>query len=166
MTVQTVEWTDPRAAALREHLAREMRERYTGRHDDDPDFPAKAAVAFAVDPAAVVTTLLAVDQDGAALGHAAIRRLGDRLEVKNVIVAPDRRGRGVARALMAAVDAEVRRRGETSVLLQTGDRQPDAVRLYESIGYRRVPVYDPYKPITNSMCFEKRLDPAPSSVAG
>lgn len=155
--MQRVDWDDPRAAVLRDSLDDEMQVRYTGRHDDDPGFAAKAAIAFAVHPEAVVATLLAVDESGVALGHAAVRDLDGRLEVKRVIVHPSARGRGVARALMAASEQVARERGADSLILQTGDRQPDAVALYESLGYRPIPVYEPYLPITNSLCFEKQL---------
>jgi putative acetyltransferase len=42
-------------------------------------------------------------------------------------------------------------------MLQTGDRQPDAVSLYRSIGYRTVDVFPPYDIIDNSICLEKSL---------
>ncbi|WP_255359407.1 hypothetical protein [Frondihabitans sp. PAMC 28766] len=43
-------------------------------------------------------------------------------------------------------------------MLQTGDRQPDAVRLYERFGYTPIPVYEPYvEAIPFSLCYEKRL---------
>lgn len=153
-----VTWDDPRATNMRDSLDAEMQVRYTGRHDDDPDFAAKAAVAFAVDPQTVVATLLAMDDAGRVLGHAAVRTLDGRLEVKRVYVHPSARGRGIARVLMAAAEEVARDRGERSLILQTGDRQLDAVVLYESLGYRAIPVYAPYLPITNSLCFEKRLD--------
>ena len=135
-----------------------MSVRYRGRHDDDPDFAAKADAAFSVRADTVVAVLLAMDADGEAVGHAALRRLGDLLEVKKVFVDEDGRGVGTGHALMDGVEHIARELGAHSLVLQTGDRQPDAVRLYEGIGYRRVPVFDPYRPITNSMCFEKRLD--------
>ena len=132
--------------------------RYAGRHNDEPDYPAKADVAFAVDPDTIVAVLLAIDDRGEAIGHAALRRLGGRLEVKKVFVDQGGRGIGTGRALMAGIERIACEHGADSLVLQTGDRQPDAVRLYESIGYRQVPVFDPYREITNSICFEKRLD--------
>ena len=166
VTVVRVEWADPRAVHLRRALDREMTERYTGRHDDDPDFAAKAAVAFAVDAPSVATTFLALDADGAAVGHAALRWLRGQLEVKRVIVLPQARGKGVARALMDAAERVARELGASALILQTGDRQPDAVALYERIGYRPIPIYEPYRAITNSLCFEKPLIAPDESVTG
>ncbi|WP_108248660.1 GNAT family N-acetyltransferase [Planctomonas deserti] len=152
-----VDWEDGRAARLRAAMDQEMAERYAGRHDDDPDFPAKAARAFAVDPADVVATVLLEDEAGDALAHLAVRRLGERLEVKRVFVAPDARGRGLSRMLMAEAEEIAREHRAESLVLQTGDRQPDAVSLYRSIGYRTIDVFPPYDIIHNSICFEKAL---------
>jgi hypothetical protein len=39
----------------------------------------------------------------------------------------------------------------------TGDRQPDAVRLYEREGYTPIPIFPPYEELPFSRCFEKVL---------
>ncbi len=136
----------------------EMTERYRGRHDHDPDFARKADIAFAVDAGDVARTVILIDENGSAVAHAALRMLGGRLEVKRVIVAEGHRGAGLGKRIMAAVEGAARELGQSSLILQTGDRQPEAVALYESLGYRPIPVYEPYLAITNSLCFEKRLD--------
>ena len=52
-----------------------------------------------------------------------------------------------------ARSADVRR-----LILQTGDRQPEAVGLYEALGYTPIPIYDPYaETMPFSLCFEKTL---------
>jgi putative acetyltransferase len=40
-------------------------------------------------------------------------------------------------------------------ILETGKRQPEAIRLYEKNGYKRIPNYGQYAQIENSVCFEK-----------
>ena len=122
-----------------------------------PDFAERARVAFGVDPSTILETVLVDDEEGEAVAHAALRMLGDRFEVKRVIVAPGHRGSGLGRMLMAAVERAALDRGATSVILQTGYRQPDAVAMYEKLGYRPIPIYEPYTVIENSMCFEKDL---------
>ncbi|HRZ97651.1 MAG TPA: hypothetical protein P5084_08845 [Paludibacter sp.] len=42
-------------------------------------------------------------------------------------------------------------------VLETGIRQPDAIRLYEKNGYRTIPNYGQYIGVENSCCFKKRL---------
>ncbi|MEY2848489.1 MAG: hypothetical protein RI885_1154 [Actinomycetota bacterium] len=152
-----MDWHDARAVELRAVMDDEMTERYRGRHDGDPDFPRKADVAFAVDAADVARTVLLVDENDIAVAHAALRMLRGRLEVKRVIVADGYRGAGLGRRIMAAAEGVARELGYDSIILQTGDRQPEAVALYQSIGYRPIPIYEPYVAITNSLCFEKRL---------
>jgi putative acetyltransferase len=42
-------------------------------------------------------------------------------------------------------------------ILETGNRQPEAIMLYEKNGYNRIPNYGKYKGIKNSVCFEKEI---------
>jgi hypothetical protein len=42
-------------------------------------------------------------------------------------------------------------------VLETGDRQREALGLYESSGYERIPCYPPYDSRELSLCFEKTL---------
>ena len=59
---------------------------------------------------------------------------------------------------MAEVEAVARAAGARRLILQTGHRQPEAVHLYERVGYRRIPTYEPYvEALPNSICFEKVL---------
>lgn len=80
--------------------------------------------------------LVARDALGRALGCVALVDCGGYGEVKRLFVRPEGRGLGLARTLMAALEAEARRRGLAEVLLETGDRLRPAVTLYESLGYR------------------------------
>ncbi len=59
-------------------------------------------------------------------------------EVRRLWVDPGWRGRGVARALMAELEAAARGLGLHALQLATGDRQPEAVALYEATGWRRL----------------------------
>jgi GNAT superfamily N-acetyltransferase len=53
-------------------------------------------------------------------------------------VVPRERGRGVARALLRALEDEARRLGYEVARLDTGPRQEGARRIYESEGYRPI----------------------------
>ena len=92
-----------------------------------------------------------------AVGHAALRWNGPDLELKRMFVHPDHRGSGVSTALLQASENAARDQGLRRLILQTGDRQPDAVRLYEKSGYTRIPVFSPYELLPFSNTFEKRL---------
>lgn len=69
----------------------------------------------------------------------------DRLaEVKRMYVRPDARGNGVARAILAQLEHEARTRGHASLVLETGDAQRAAIRLYERSGFRRRTAFGKY----------------------
>jgi GNAT superfamily N-acetyltransferase len=159
-TLTTVDWEDARAVEFRRLMDVEMTERYTGYSavPESAETVERRRVSLAVDPADVRATVLVLDADGTPLAHAALRLLRGEWEVKRVIVGAGHRGRGIGRALMAHLEQIAREGGARRVILQTGDRQPDAVALYERVGYTRIPIYEPYvETIPNSLCFEKVL---------
>jgi len=55
------------------------------------------------------------------------------------------RGRGVATALLRALEDSARRAGRKRIILETGDRQPEAIALYRKAGYVRIPDFGFYK---------------------
>jgi putative acetyltransferase len=82
--------------------------------------------------------LTARDDDGALLGCGALAPLPDgEAELKSMRTAPAARGRGVAAAVLQALVAVARARGERRVLLETGTQEffAPAVRLYLRHGF-------------------------------
>ncbi|KAI9334258.1 acyl-CoA N-acyltransferase [Obelidium mucronatum] len=77
-----------------------------------------------------------------------------------MFVVPGLRGRGVATRLVAAL-AEIARTecGARTLLLETGPYLTDAIRLYESCGFVRVPLFGEYKDKGDalSVCFGKDI---------
>ena len=129
-----------------------MLELYEGEADIGP---AREASMF-VEPHGVF--LVMRDDDDRAVGCGGIARFDDtRGEVKRMYVAPEARGRGLGRRLLEELEGEARRLGYARVVLETGDRQQEAVGLYESTGYERIPCYPPYDSRELSICYEKRL---------
>jgi GNAT superfamily N-acetyltransferase len=62
---------------------------------------------------------------------------GDALQVARVSVAPTARGRGIVRSLIAACEAEARRRGLRRMTLKTRLELPENERLFERFGFAR-----------------------------
>jgi GNAT superfamily N-acetyltransferase len=92
------------------------------------------------------------------VGCAAIRELDQRTgEVKRMYVPDAFRGRGVARLLLTALEASARALGYGTLRLETGDRQPEAIRLYTSGGFEPIAPFGQYVGNPYSRCFEKRL---------
>jgi GNAT superfamily N-acetyltransferase len=78
-------------------------------------------------------------------------------EIRRMYVAPSARGRGLSRFVLAALEDEARELGYDLVRLETGDQQPEAIKLYASSGYEPIPRYGPFVDDPRSVCFEKRL---------
>lgn len=66
-------------------------------------------------------------------------------ELKRMYTVPAARGRGVARRLLAALEESARAGGRKRMILECGERQPEAIKLYESGGYRPIPHYGHYR---------------------
>ena len=97
--------------------------------------------------------------DGRAVGCGAIRPLTSGVgEVKRMFVEPDLRGRRIGRMILEKLEAFAREKGMTTLRLETGTRQPEAMSLYESMGYRRIPLFGDYVGDPFSVCYEKRLE--------
>ena len=62
----------------------------------------------------------------------------DTAELKRIWTDSRHRRRGHARALLAALEAEIAARGYHRIYLTTGDRQPEAEALYLATGYLRL----------------------------
>lgn len=88
-----------------------------------------------------------------------VRELGPLVgELKRMYVAPDMRGRGIGRALLARLEDEARHLGLTRVVLETGTRQLEAIELYRSAGFAPIDAYGEY--VTSratSVCMAKDL---------
>jgi putative acetyltransferase len=85
--------------------------------------------------------LLAVDKS-TTLGCVALRQVGEGVcEMKRLYVRPQGRGRRVGRALAEEVINEAVKLGYTTMRLDTLDWLVEAIHLYESLGFKRIPAY-------------------------
>ena len=105
------------------------------------------------------TVFIARATDGHALGMGALRREGNGLaEVKRMYTRPEARGQHVGSAILDRIIDLARREGIERLVLETGDRHPEAWRLYESRGFTRCgPVLD-YPDSQWSVFYEKLLN--------
>lgn len=146
LTVSFVPCDSPEFAALSEALDAELEERYPGLGEDEP--------AAAGDLLAAAVAYVG----GTPAGCGALRELEPGIaEIKRMYVAPETRGLGVARATLGALEAKAAELGYAAVRLGTGVRQPEAISLYESSGYRRIPLFGDYEGAELCVCYEKAL---------
>ena len=101
--------------------------------------------------------LLVARQDGVALGCGAYQLQDDgSAELKSMFVVPEAQGRGIGRAILAAIEDALR--GRVRMLrLETGIEQPAAIRLYEVAGFGRRGPFGSYCDDPLSIFMEKPL---------
>jgi putative acetyltransferase len=98
--------------------------------------------------------------EGTALvGCGAVKLLEGYGEIKRVFVRPAARGRGVAGAIMDALEAHLVSLGVRLARLETGDRQPDALRFYRARGYLERGPFGAYRADPHSVFLERRVEP-------
>jgi [ribosomal protein S18]-alanine N-acetyltransferase len=89
--------------------------------------------------------LVAADDEGLAGYALVIRRKGARkARLYSIAVDPLRGGRGVGRALLAAVQSHAIEQGCESLRLEVREDNRRALALYERLGYRRFGRYEDY----------------------
>jgi GNAT superfamily N-acetyltransferase len=138
----------PDARALLERLEAELTERYST--------PASAFAPEDVEGPGGV--FLVARLAGQAVGCGAVRPLEPGVgEVKRMFVEPAWRGRGIARRILAALEECARGAGFHTLRLETALRQPEAIGLYESAGYRHIACWGVYAGNPLSVCFERAI---------
>ncbi|MFM9371686.1 GNAT family N-acetyltransferase [Streptomyces sp. Da 82-17] len=78
-------------------------------------------------------------------------------ELKRMYVTPEARGRGLARRILALLEADARAAGRTRMVLETGTAQPEAIALYTSEGYLPCAKFGYYRAYESSRCMAKPL---------
>ena len=78
-------------------------------------------------------------------------------ELKRMYVRDQFRGLGLGKTLLRHIERVAIERGVVILRLETGIHQPEAIGLYESSGFRRVPPFGEYREDPLSYFYEKRL---------
>ncbi len=81
----------------------------------------------------------------------------DYAEIKRVYVDPSARGLGLGQKLMRVLEEAARAEGFKIARLETGISQPEALRLYEKLGYKYREPFGDYQPDPYSRFMEKAL---------
>lgn len=163
--IRRIAYGTPAATELLDAMDAEMGALYGDvREARDAEMGRLIDVALTVHPEEMVATVGAFDTAvgsafGELVGHAALRPFEDSLEVKRVIVRSDHRGQGISKLLMLELETIARERGVSSLILQTGDRQREAIALYLRLGYVPIERFGAYAPIPFFLCFGKQLAP-------
>lgn len=150
----TVEPFDaPAAVTLVERVQADLAQRYGG---GDPTVLTPAAMA----PPAGLFLVARLDGVPVACGGYRFSAPG-MAEIKRMYVEPAVRGRGIARLLLAELEQRAAAAGYGIVRLETGLRQPEAMALYESEGYRPVAPYAGHDDWPLSRCYAREVTSVP-----
>jgi len=98
-----------------------------------------------------------IRHDGMPAGCGGVKFFGTEFgELKRMYVRPQFRGLGLGRLLLDHLEAYTKERGITVLRLETGIYQPEAIRLYERAGFKRIPPFANYTDDPVSLCYEKK----------
>ena len=78
-------------------------------------------------------------------------------EVKRMFVHPDYRKKGYAARILTELEKWTVELGFLKCVLETGKRQPEAISLYQKVGYQIISNYGQYIGVDNSICMSKTL---------
>jgi putative acetyltransferase len=139
----------PDAATLTALLDAELAARYPGLNYDHFELTASQVRAGH-------GVFLIAREGDEPIGCAALRRL-DRFtgEIKRVYVLPSARGARVGRRLLAELEWYARQFGLSTLVLHTGVRQPEAIRLYENSGFTPCSGFWRYAHTHEGVCMAK-----------
>ncbi|NUT34570.1 MAG: GNAT family N-acetyltransferase [Hamadaea sp.] len=143
MLIQNREVTHPDVTLLVVAAERELVTRYPDEHIASVDPKARFVVAYVM---------------GEPVGCGAIVTVAPGVaEIKRMWVRTANRRTGVGRRILAALERRAQAEEHDTVILETGRRQPEAIALYEEMGYTEIPPYGEYVGNPTSVCFEKKL---------
>ena len=79
-------------------------------------------------------------------------------EIKRMYVREDSRGQGIAGKVLEELERWAKELNFSECVLETGLKQPEAVRLYQKNGYATIPNYGQYAGVENSVCMRKSIE--------
>jgi GNAT superfamily N-acetyltransferase len=155
LRVERLPITHPDARLLVEAVQEEYVARYGGRDEspvDPRDFEDPLGRFFVgyLDGSPVAT---------GAWRRSSVRALGAEVtaEIKRMYVVPAAQRRGLARRMLAHLEATAADAGIEALVLETGMKQPEAISLYLSAGYEPIAGFGHYRGSELSRCFGRVL---------
>jgi putative acetyltransferase len=105
-----------------------------------------------------VDTVVIAYEDGQAVGCGCFKQFDESsVEMKRMYVEPAYRRKGISSAILNELEDWAAESGFTIAVLETGDRQDEAIALYKKQGYSIIPNYPPYEGMATSICMQKSL---------
>ena len=126
----------------------------------EPLYPIESRHGFSVEKLLrEEVSFFVLRHDGLAAACGAVEFFGlEYGEIKRMYVRPQFRGLGFGKAMLSHLEDHARSHNITLLRLETGIRQPEAVGLYERMGFHLIPPFGPYTNDPLSLCYEKQLE--------
>ncbi|MFI1192555.1 GNAT family N-acetyltransferase [Micromonospora sp. NPDC020750] len=150
--IRATRFDSPESQRLVRAALADLGQRYGGSGDDTP----VDAVEFEPPGGAFLVAYLAGEPVGCG-GWRSHGDTGDTAELKRMYTSPVARGRGVARAVLVAVERSAREHGRKRLILECGDKQPEAIAMYTSAGYEHIPNFGYYQDAPGCLSFGRTL---------
>lgn len=107
---------------------------------------------------AAIKHVVVAYEAGDAVGCGAIKEYEENvMEVKRMFVPLEKRGKGIASIVLGELESWAKELGYQKCILETGKKQPEAIRLYQKNNYTTIKNYGQYADVESSVCFEKLL---------
>jgi GNAT superfamily N-acetyltransferase len=150
LEIRVLPYLDADAQRMVKATLADLGARYGSSGDDTPVDPTE----FDPPDGAFLVAYL----DGVPVGAGGWRSHGEgTAELKRMYTDPGVRKRGVARAVLAAIEESARAAGRTRMILECGWKQPEAIAFYQANGYERIPDFGFYKDATGVRSFGRDL---------
>ena len=99
-------------------------------------------------------------EDEQVLGYVGSQTVFEDADILNVAVQPAARRRGIAEALMTALESRLSERGAERITLEVRASNAPAIALYQKLGYAQVGLRKNYyeKPREDALILQKQID--------
>jgi len=81
----------------------------------------------------------------------------ETVEIKRMYVKPEYRGKSIGLYILKELELWAAELNYPTTVLETGKKQPEAIRLYEKAGYTRIKNFGQYENVDNSVCMSKNI---------
>ena len=105
-------------------------------------------------------TVVVAYGDGKPIGCGCFKKFSDdTAEVKRMYVQPEYRKKGIGAMILQELEKWAAEKGYKYAVLETAQKQPEAIHLYHKSGYTVIDNYGQYTDMPMSICLKKSLKP-------
>ena len=105
-----------------------------------------------------IDTVIIAYLNTTAIGCGCFKKINEyTAEIKRMFVIPDQRGKGIAKGILNELELWAKELSYTTIILETGKKQIEAIHVYKKAGYSVTANYEPYIDMPDSICMKKNL---------